>query len=552
MAGIVNEILYGNNIDFSGAAIPTGQFTANGQLLIGSSVAPNVRVGLLNSSDGSITFFPGNGTLDITGTPANTSQIGSVILATSPQTVTGTSTTLVTTPSGVSAKLGVQTAHGLMIGEGATSALNATSAGLLNQIIMSQGATTDPNWSTAAYPPTAGTSGNVITSDGTNFVSQALPAPPGTTLTNHSVALGTGTANLSSVGPSALPGAVLQSTGASTDPAFSSAAYPVSTTINQLLYSSAANAVVGLATANDGLLVTSNSGVPSILPGPGTTGNMLQSNAAAAPSFSTASYPSTAGTSGNVITSNGTNFVSQALPAPPGTTLTNHSVALGTGTANLSSVGPSALSGSILQSTGASTDPAFSSAAYPVSTTINQLLYSSAANTVGGLATVNNAALTTNASGVPTWVSLATNGQLIIGSGSGAPAAGVITSTDGTVTVTNGANTIDLSAKATWIDQGTSLNPATVGRGYRATATITITLPNTPADGSMIAFQVDTTSLLTVTAGASDKIRLGNAINASAGGSITNKLQGDTVTLVYRLADNTWIALSYIGSWTIA
>ena len=46
--------------------------------------------------------------------------------------------------------------------------------------------------------------------------------------------------------------------------------------------------------------------------GPGATGRVLQSNTAAAPSFSTAQYPSTAGTSGNVIVSDGTNFSSSA------------------------------------------------------------------------------------------------------------------------------------------------------------------------------------------------------------------------------------------------
>ena len=58
------------------------------------------------------------------------------------------------------------------------------------------------------------------------------------------------------------------------------------TTINQLLYSSASNTIAGLATANNGTLVTSNTGVPSVLVGPGTTGNFLQSNNAAAPTWS--------------------------------------------------------------------------------------------------------------------------------------------------------------------------------------------------------------------------------------------------------------------------
>jgi hypothetical protein len=52
--------------------------------------------------------------------------------------------------------------------------------------------------------------------------------------------------------------------GSSTTPLWSTATYPVTTTINQLLYSSAANTIVGLATGNNGVLVTSAGGVPSI------------------------------------------------------------------------------------------------------------------------------------------------------------------------------------------------------------------------------------------------------------------------------------------------
>jgi hypothetical protein len=48
----------------------------------------------------------------------------------------------------------------------------------------------------------------------------------------------------------------------------------------------------------------------------GTAGQVLQSGGASAdPSYSTATYPSTAGTSGNVLTSNGTNFVSSPVAA---------------------------------------------------------------------------------------------------------------------------------------------------------------------------------------------------------------------------------------------
>jgi hypothetical protein len=52
--------------------------------------------------------------------------------------------------------------------------------------------------------------------------------------------------------------------GATATPAWSTATYPATTTINQLLYSSAANVVGGLATANSSILVTSSGGVPSL------------------------------------------------------------------------------------------------------------------------------------------------------------------------------------------------------------------------------------------------------------------------------------------------
>lgn len=45
--------------------------------------------------------------------------------------------------------------------------------------------------------------------------------------------------------------------------------------------------------------------------------------------------------------------------------------------------------------------PSWSTATYPATTTANQLLYSSAANTIGGLATANNSILVTDGTGVP-------------------------------------------------------------------------------------------------------------------------------------------------------
>lgn len=58
-------------------------------------------------------------------------------------------------------------------------------------------------------------------------------------------------------------GQVLQAT-TSNSPTYSTATYPSTSTINQLLYSSSNNTIVGLATANSAVLITSAGGVPSL------------------------------------------------------------------------------------------------------------------------------------------------------------------------------------------------------------------------------------------------------------------------------------------------
>src|SRR3972149_5913393 len=70
--------------------------------------------------------------------------------------------------------------------------------------------------------------------------------------------------NNSSNIPTGVSGTILQGQGAGVALELSTATYPATTTVSQLLYSSADNTVAGLATANSGVLVTSGTGVPSI------------------------------------------------------------------------------------------------------------------------------------------------------------------------------------------------------------------------------------------------------------------------------------------------
>ncbi len=191
-----------------------------------------------------------------------------------------------------------------------TTALQAASKGYVDSLM-------------PTYPITlalGGTSANLTASNGGIFYSTA---------TAGAILSGTATANQ-----------VLLS-GTSSAPAWSTAVYPATTTINQLLYSSSTNTITGLTTGNNGLLVTSNTGVPSILPTSGVTGNMLRSNSAAAPSWSTAVFADTYAVS-TILYAGSANSVSGLATANNGVLVTG-----GTGIPSISSTLPTAVQGNI-------------------------------------------------------------------------------------------------------------------------------------------------------------------------------------------------------------
>ncbi len=113
------------------------------------------------------------------------------------------------------------------------SANNKTGAS--GKVLQSQGVGTASDFSTATYPATATSTGTILRADGTNWVA-------------------------------------------------TTATYPTTTTISEILYSSSTSVVGGLATVNNGVLIASNAGVPSILAG-GTVDYVLTANTGAPPSW---------------------------------------------------------------------------------------------------------------------------------------------------------------------------------------------------------------------------------------------------------------------------
>ncbi len=63
--GFDNDTMFATNVDFRGVSPVVPQVIANGQLLIGSTVAPNIRVATLSSIGGTITITNGAGSINL-------------------------------------------------------------------------------------------------------------------------------------------------------------------------------------------------------------------------------------------------------------------------------------------------------------------------------------------------------------------------------------------------------------------------------------------------------------------------------------------------------
>jgi hypothetical protein len=179
------------------------------------------------------------------------------------------------------------------------------------------------------------------------------------------------------------------------------------------------------------------------------------------------------GTNANLTASNGGIFYSTA---------TAGAILAGTATAN-----------QMIQS-GASSAPLWSTTTWPATSTINQLLYSSANNVIAGLATANSATLVTTSTGVPVMSGTMTNGQIIIGSTGETPVAASLTA-GANITITPGAGTITIASSAP--GTGTVTSVATgVGLGG---GTITTTGTISALINSFCQFRLSLTTAVPVT-----------------------------------------------------
>lgn len=245
--------------------------------------------------------------------------------------------------------------------------------------------------STLQLPGTMQFGGNV---DANGYDISNIGVITGGTWQGNTIGVAYGGTGNTSVGAN---GTIAQSDG--TVYTFTTATYPSTTTVNNILFSSATNVVGEISSAVGGVLVSDATGVPSMLANPTDNYRVLQSKNAAIAEWSVAAYPHTAGATGTLMQSDGTDWTN-------------------------------------------------TQATYPSSTNKDHILYSSANNTVGEIATQKDAVLVSNHTNTPVWSSSMTDGQIIIGKTNDIPAAANLTAGTG-ISITNGNNSITITNTST-------------------------------------------------------------------------------------------------------
>ncbi len=231
------------------------------------------------------------------------------------------------------------------------------------------------------------------------------------------------------------------------------------------------------AAASNGGVVWSNATQMQILAGTATARQMLQSGSTATPAWSTATWPATT-TQYGILYSSGTNIVGQITTGNDGVLVTG-----GTGIPTISSTLPNAVQLNIT-SVGALSAGSLAAGFTPVTVPIGG---------TGATSFTANGMLYGNGTSAVGVTSAMTDGQIVIGSSVGVPAAAALIA-GANITITNGNNTIQISALS-GSDVVSYVSITNASTPYTALVTdyyiscdvtagvITVRLPNAPTTG---------------------------------------------------------------------
>lgn len=210
-------IMYADNASFDGTK-RDGKLSADGEIWIGSSVAPHVRKGTITGTSG-VTITPGNGTIQIglsgggAGIDSFTPDSGtSPVVPDSNGLVTMAGSGSITTVGGANSlttQLTGLTAFNVLVGAGTSTITKVAPSATSGVPLISQGAASNPAFGTA-----------VVAGGGTGR----------TTLTNHGVLVGAGTGAITQLAVGATGTVLAGSTG--NDPSFTASPALTSVTLS--------------------------------------------------------------------------------------------------------------------------------------------------------------------------------------------------------------------------------------------------------------------------------------------------------------------------------
>jgi hypothetical protein len=444
MAGFDNDVVYGTNVDFTGGSPVTGQVTANGQLLIGSAVAPFLRANTLIAGTG-ISITNGAGTITITntgggsggtgtnslaGNTGSATQVGGVINAVGSGglTTTGSGQTLTISSTGSLAALNALAGTGYLVQTAANTFTNRTFlAGTGISLTNADGVAGATTITASAAVPTT------FTEDG---ASVATPS------SNNLNILGTSAQGISTSGSGATV-TITASNATATQKGVSSFNSTNFTVTSGAVASNALTVTAGTGLSTGGSVnlggsVTLNLTVPVTVSNGGTGATSLTSNGVIYGSGTAAVGVTSGGTNGQVLVAatglppawatvggtqgvtltGGANSLSIGLANVPNSALANSSITVSAGSGISVSGSPVSLGGTVIISATGAIPTQFTSdsgTAVPSVNNINLVGTSAQGLTTsatGSTVTFTNADWTTAQKGVGT---LATNAETIAG-----------------------------------------------------------------------------------------------------------------------------------------